>query len=669
MQWEKELNNKIYKMKKLIVLFLWLLTINLNATTYYVAASGGNNGNPGTISSPWATLAYAVTAVSSGDIIYMQAGTHTVNTSIVVPVGVSITGAGATSIISSTLSGDEYSPVLALMSATQGTNGNQSISYIKMDGNSRVADCAILVAARSNVKIHHVDVINFQYWGIIFNGVAGGWDGVQPSTYATGNEIYNCTITDCAGYYDGWGRGNLGVGGQQGLLCHDNTITQPARGTSWSHGWCWKFFSDGYNKGLKIYNNHLIKAPFMGEWDDWDFAMEFCMHEQGGIEIYDNIIEGEINLGARRKGDYTYSFYIHNNTIGKATRNNQREIGIGTENVINDLYIRYNYFHNLAFGMYTHGGDAGDNSNNVFVQYNIFDQIGNAVEACGWEGYVGNGNGNHHNWYIENNVYTQYSGYTGGNGKGFMFMPTEDMSYIYFRNNIYVGWDYTPVLGYNGGGGSLNYFYFQNNLIYNCGSSNTFYWESGYNPTNVTDNGNIRGSNPSFVGGSPYSYVLQVGSPAKDAGLNLSLVLDYAGNVVPYNVTPDIGAYEYGSSPPGGILVTSITVSGTGGATTITTDNGTLQMLASVLPENADDKTVTWSRTNGTGTASISSGGLLTASTDGTVIVRATANDGSGVYDDQIITISNQTIPVIINKDVVVGNVFIFMNGKKIYTK
>ena len=94
------------------------------------------------------------------------------------------------------------------------------------------------------------------------------------------------------------------------------------------------------------------------------------------------------------------------------------------------------------------------------------------------------------------------------------------------------------------------------------------------------------------------------------------------------------------------IPVTSITVTGAGGATTITTDNGTLQLSAVVLPSNATNKTVTWSVTNGTEQATISSTGLVTAIDNGTVTARATANDGSGVYGTLVITISNQVIPV-----------------------
>jgi uncharacterized protein YjdB len=94
------------------------------------------------------------------------------------------------------------------------------------------------------------------------------------------------------------------------------------------------------------------------------------------------------------------------------------------------------------------------------------------------------------------------------------------------------------------------------------------------------------------------------------------------------------------------IPVTSITVTGEGGVTEISTENGTLQLTASVLPADATDKTVTWSISEGTGQATISSTGLVTAISNGTVTARATANDGSGVYGTLMITISNQFVPV-----------------------
>ncbi|MCK4854284.1 MAG: Ig-like domain-containing protein, partial [Bacteroidales bacterium] len=94
------------------------------------------------------------------------------------------------------------------------------------------------------------------------------------------------------------------------------------------------------------------------------------------------------------------------------------------------------------------------------------------------------------------------------------------------------------------------------------------------------------------------------------------------------------------------ILVTSIDVQGEEGSTTITTNRGTLQMAAEVLPAEADDTTITWSVNNGTGEASISRTGLLQAVSNGTVTVVATANDGSDIQDSLQVTISNQIILV-----------------------
>jgi hypothetical protein len=105
--------------------------------------------------------------------------------------------------------------------------------------------------------------------------------------------------------------------------------------------------------------------------------------------------------------------------------------------------------------------------------------------------------------------------------------------------------------------------------------------------------------------------------------------------------------YSREVAPPEEILVTSIFVFGVGEANTISTDGGTLQMLKKTLPVNATDTTATWSIIAGTGTASIGTSGLVTALTNGTVTVRATANDGSLIYGEEELTISNQTTSTI----------------------
>lgn len=104
------------------------------------------------------------------------------------------------------------------------------------------------------------------------------------------------------------------------------------------------------------------------------------------------------------------------------------------------------------------------------------------------------------------------------------------------------------------------------------------------------------------------------------------------------------------------VPVTSIVVSGAGGATTVSL-SGTLQMSAAVLPANATNRSVSWiigcdnvsafgcpggefvSGRDGGGT--ISSSGLITPIDAGTMRVRAFANDGSGIEGSITITVTN----------------------------
>ena len=81
------------------------------------------------------------------------------------------------------------------------------------------------------------------------------------------------------------------------------------------------------------------------------------------------------------------------------------------------------------------------------------------------------------------------------------------------------------------------------------------------------------------------------------------------------------------------IPVSSITLSGEGGKTTIDLDSGTLQINVSIMPVNATDTALVWSVINGSGEANVSQTGLLEAVSNGTVTVVAAVPDGSGISD------------------------------------
>ena len=78
---------------------------------------------------------------------------------------------------------------------------------------------------------------------------------------------------------------------------------------------------------------------------------------------------------------------------------------------------------------------------------------------------------------------------------------------------------------------------------------------------------------------------------------------------------------------PQPVKVASISV--TADKTELTVDD-TMQAAAAVLPENADNKEVTWTSSD-INVASISEAGLITAKAAGTTTIKATAKDGSGV--------------------------------------
>lgn len=83
------------------------------------------------------------------------------------------------------------------------------------------------------------------------------------------------------------------------------------------------------------------------------------------------------------------------------------------------------------------------------------------------------------------------------------------------------------------------------------------------------------------------------------------------------------------------VLVSSITLNETN-AELIVGDN--LQLQATIVPNNATDKSVTWSSTN-EAVAVVDENGLVTAVGSGTCQVKATANDGSGKTASCLVTV------------------------------
>jgi hypothetical protein len=194
-------------------------------------------------------------------------------------------------------------------------------------------------------------------------------------------------------------------------------------------------------------------------------------------------------------------------------------------------------------------------------------------------------------------------------------------------------------------------------IAFDTGDSVTFTVdaEDGYTPGNDASLSSLQVGGVSVNGFDSdtleYDVTLPYGTEAKSAAATVSASANDSkasvsitqaavlpGSASIYVVAEDTVAYNtyivnltIGDAPD--VSVTNLTVAGTGGAESVAAGH-TLQMITSVIPASATDKTVTWSVANVTGSAVIDSAGLLTGVSVGAVTVRATANDGSGVYGE-----------------------------------
>jgi Secretion system C-terminal sorting domain/F5/8 type C domain len=542
-------------LKSSFLLIFLLVCSSVAGTNYYIDPSGSNS-NKGSSTSPWATLSYACSkATSPGDVIHVNPGTYEETEQSLLAAGVSIMGAGNTSIIHSDIT-TSSAFTLVLSSSSQGTNGNQSISYLRMEG-GMTAYAAILVEKRINVSIHHCEFEDFYSRGVMFTGSGFTSDAV-PTVYATGNSFHDNSVINCAEYLgsgkSGWGLGNLEIGGQDGMLIYNNTIIQEDRGTD-SNGYCIKYCSNGYCKGLKIFNNTITKPSY--DNSTWDFSIELW-NSRGGIEIYNNSIQGGIDIGGNTSitndlGGYGFAEKIHNNIIGFPALQPVEENGIYVERgITGGLYVYNNLIKNLTSAIVFYQG-SGDIVEDLYVYYNIISGLGasgqtNFGNSTDWTTIDGSTNVTFGNLNFINN--TIYAGTDGNPLSGLRFYFRGDATNITVRNNIIVGFRACPV--YMETSGTITNVSIENNIFYSNGNWNQPEY-SPVTPVNITTQNNLL-SNPQFVSSSDFH--LNSGSPAIGNGLNIeNLTTDYDGNTL--NNPPSIGAYEYYPPDPPVLIISS----------------------------------------------------------------------------------------------------------------
>jgi hypothetical protein len=190
----------------------------------------------------------------------------------------------------------------------------------------------------------------------------------------------------------------------------------------------------------------------------------------------------------------------------------------------NGAEIRYSLFKNN--GMLLFFGDCAWGNqwaNNVKVHHNVFIQQAGVANNYRIMDMKGAGQTSNDYVRIENNTFYRDSSFSGQT----LYENTDcpaNTSQRSIKNNIFVNGNF----GLSSGWGT---------------HSNNDY----FGGTTQSETGGLS-VDPKFVSASTLNFHLQSTSPVIDKGTNLGYTLDVDGTTVPQNGSPDMGAYEYGSS-------------------------------------------------------------------------------------------------------------------------
>jgi hypothetical protein len=524
-------------LRKIFFYLLLFFCLEANAHQFYISPVGNDATGNGSKSSPWKSLSAACSFVNRpGDTIFVNAGIYNETLTSKLAIGVSLIGEGDNSVITSTTLTAEWTPVIDMRSDPL-ANGNQSISYLKFDGNALQAAQALWIERRNNVEIHHCTFIDFRYTGIIWVGDGGNAGGdpydkvTYPDNYVTGSKFFNNIVSNCALNvpYD-WGRGALYIGGHDGMLIYNNTITQTQRAKGFNGYPIKAFANGGFMKGWKVFNNSITKVDSAD--GSWLFAIEGAFYE--GCEFYGNTITGAIDINFMHKKSYDYGVYIHDNILGPEATSTVYYTGVILEFGVEDVIIERNNFRNCAVGIHHTMRYPEPWVKRVKVCYNKFSNLGSGT----YHSAIRFGE-NENSFFIQeyeiyNNVFQgnpESKPYFGLHIRG--FKSATDIKII---NNIFLNFGWSWFESNRG-----NYFTnlsVENNIFYHNANKNSA--TLNVEPVNYIYSGNII-ADPKFL--SPSDFHLKRSSPAIGSG---SYIPEFSYDIdsIKLSNPPNIGCYE-----------------------------------------------------------------------------------------------------------------------------
>ena len=529
------------------ILCILVVSISAQATNRYAVYTGGATSGECPVGTP-CTLAFAISAADSGDTVYLNDGTYT-TAQVVVPTGVSLTSTSQdnTRVILRPNADMSISvPFIYLGSASPGSAGNQTISYIEFDGinGSYEAGVGIEVRNRSDVRIHHCNIHDFTsmsyakgvfvlsdqvapnsswwlYWPVDPQGVGTDTNinAVWPTNPVENFELDNNTITDCGYRQDGTTADPLPTSAAvkpwnlKNSSIHHNTIVNTS--ASWGQAITG---TSSFLWNVDIYNNDLTMALYSTTARS-SYIIELWGF-RNGCEIYNNTANAAFSIIIGKE----LSVYDNTIIIDPSTSNG---LGAALELLIqSESSIYGNYISGAWFGIAA-GCDGNTGSRlqkNIVIRNNVLYNINwhpialkcyssDSGEFSGVDIYNNTINTNRDNVYAM--TYLQQDG-------------TCTLDDINIKNNIA-----TNGLGYAGSvSGTATNLTIDHNLFYGNATND---WNNVTDTNSVVDDPDFVGPASTYIGHTPVE-----GSPAINAGVNVGLA--YTGSA------PDIGAIEQETS-------------------------------------------------------------------------------------------------------------------------
>ena len=488
---------KTFLMKAALFLYFSMVSLTVEATTYYVSPSGSDNNDGLSTSNPFKTIAYACSKVPTGNhTIQLATGTYYESQTIYLKTGHQLIGAGSSgsnaSIVTNTVgfttmgSPCDYSYSNYLVGVSD--KDNFSIKNIGFESSTdNLLDGAILLKYSENFTIENVNINTFRWAGIYMREC--GYFELHHSTFTNANNERHC---------------NTWSGNVHTRYIWHSTIHHCKFVTSVNNGYGYK--GSGHEK-VRFHDNTIDSKG--------EFAFESAHEHEYGLEIDHNTMNRCISVPKPDGGanpadrDCDYAVSIHHNNLSDSYT---------VEGPRNYLIIRDNFINIAHTGgrVYSHHG--GTSTEIIKIHNNV---ILNVDRSFVWAN-----SGTSRNIKMFNNtIYCADAGSRTGSVIDFPGSNNLNMSGWEFRNNVVIAPASKP----------RTFMWNRDNTSKVSVSNNLFV------NVNSVPSGNSTGIDPGFVlsGNKPFPYYLPANStsPVVDAGIDVGF--SYKG------AAPDIGAYEY----------------------------------------------------------------------------------------------------------------------------